>query len=273
MFRRASLLIIFLCLIRPRCYFANGNTAHGARSSGLGNASVTLSDVWSSANNQAGLAYLENVSGGIYYEDRFLLEELSLKAASVIVPLKAGVFGISTSSFGNKLYAESNYGLAFAKTFGPAVAAGVQLNYLSTKIGEGYGNIGIPTVEMGLQVKLTKKLTFGSHIFNPTRAKRADYNNERIPTVMRMGMDYRFSEKVFIVAEVRKDIIDKPVFKLGVEYNPHKKLYLRTGFSTNPSVSTLGFGLHLKKLKIDFTSSFDSVLGFTPHAGLMYVVE
>ncbi len=272
MFHKAFVIVSF-CFISFLSYTANDNPTRSARSHGLGNASVTLYDVWSTSNNQAGLAYIKNISAGIDYEERFLVKELSLKSVAVALPLKSGVFGISTSSFGYNLYSENKYGIAFAKSFGTAIAAGIQLDYFNTKIAEGYGSTGIPVVEMGLQARLTKNIILGSHLFNPTKAKLANYNNERIPTIMRLGLAYEFSDKIFVVTEVQKDIVYSPFFKLGIEYKPIKELYLRTGFCTTPAASTFGFGLLLKKLKLDFASSFDSVLGFTPCAGLIYGVE
>lgn len=273
MIKKVLFSSIFFSLTIFYSLAAYENNANGARSAGLGNASVTLSDVWSTGNNQAGLANIKNISAGIYYENSFLLKELSLKAATVSIPLKAGVFGISASTFGYKLYSENKYGIAFSKAFGSIFSAGVQMNYFNTKIAEGYGSTGAALAEMGIQAKLTKNLTLGSHLFNPAKTKLADYNNERIPTIMRLGIDYKFSEKVFVATEIQKDIINKPILKLGVEYNPRKEIYLRTGFSTNPATSTIGFGLLLKKLKFDFASSFDSVLGFTPHAGLTFELK
>ena len=55
--------------------------------------------------------------------------------------------------------------------FGENFSAGIQLDYLTTKIGEGYGNNGVVAGEFGLQAKPLKNLTIGAHIFNPSRAK------------------------------------------------------------------------------------------------------
>ena len=66
----------------------------GARSSGMGNASVSLSDVWSAHHNQAGLGFVRDISAGAYYENRFLLKELSIKGGVVALPVKGGTFGL-----------------------------------------------------------------------------------------------------------------------------------------------------------------------------------
>ena len=48
-----KLLLLFICF--PTLLFAGNDNIHfGGRSAGMGHASVTLSDVWSSHHNQAG---------------------------------------------------------------------------------------------------------------------------------------------------------------------------------------------------------------------------
>ena len=266
------LLINFIAFLNT-LNAANDNIAIDGRAAGLGNASVTLSDIWSVNHNQAGLAYIKNNSAGICYENNYLLTQLSQKAIAMALPIKGGVFGLSICRFGYQLYSESKYGIAFSKMLGEKISAGVQLDYFNTRIAEGYGSKGVPIVELGLQAKLTNNLIIGTHLFNPTRSKIADYYNERIPTIMQLGFNFRFSEKVFTVAEIEKDILNKPNLKFGIEYHPKKELYLRTGFSTKHPSNSFGFGLQLKQMKIDFAFSYSYLLGFTPHAGLIYTME
>ena len=251
-------------------FAGNDNQYIGSRSNALGNASVTLNDVWSTTHNQAGLAFMKNISVGVYYENRFNINALSLKAGAFVLPVKPGCFGLSFSNFGYSLYSENKIGLAFAKAFGENISAGVQIDYLTCKIGENYGSKNSVVGEIGLQFKLIKNLTIGTHIYNITRAKFADYTNEKIPTIMRLGLDYKFSEKVFIATEIEKDIDQNAVFKTGLEYHVVEALYIRAGISTNPTLSCFGFGIKLKNFKLDISSTYHSVLGFSPQMGLSY---
>ncbi len=147
------------------------------------------------------------------------------------------------------------------------------MNYLTTRIGENYGNTSALAVEAGLQAQLSKELSIGAHIYNPNRAKVAAFNDERIPTIMRIGLNYTFSEKVFVVAETQKDIDYPANFKAGVEYRVVEVLYLRAGVSTGPVLNTFGFGLNLKQFRLDIASSYHSVLGYSPHVSLTYNVS
>jgi hypothetical protein len=248
----------------------NENFPIGARSSAMGNASVSLSDVWSAHHNQAGLGFVRNVSAGVYYENRFLLKELSVRGLALALPIKAGTFGLCVTNFGYSKYSESKYSLSFAKAFGDKLSAGISIDYLNTNIAEGYGSKGVAAAEFGILAKPMKHLNIAAHVFNPTRAKAAEYNDERLPTVFRIGTDYSFSEKVIIAIETQKDISKKAEFKAGIEYKAVKEFYLRIGVSTNPVLSSFGFGLNLKNLQLDLSASYHQTLGISPQLGLSY---
>ncbi len=263
------LFLLFFGLVEF-CSAGNDNIPLGARSAALGGASVTLSDLWSTQNNQAGLAQIDSLEVGVYAERKFLLPQLGYNAFAGVLPIKGGTFGLSYSRFGYSKYNENKVGLAFAKKLGEHISAAVQLNYLSKYIGDGYGKNGTLAAEFGIQAKLVKGLTLGAHVFNPTRAKSADYNKEKIPTLIKFGVQYAFSEKVFWAVETEKDIYYKANFKTGIEYRVIPQFYLRGGFSTLPNMSSFGFGVHLKNFKLDLAANYHEQLGFTPHLGLSY---
>jgi hypothetical protein len=247
------------------------NLPTGGRQAGLGNATVTLSDVWATNYNQAGLARIEKMTAGIYYDNRYITNTMSLKAAAFAMPVQdLGVFGVSVSHFGYSLYSEQKIGVSYARNFGPSFSAGVQLNYLGTSLPSEYGSRGAICAEAGLQFEIVKNLRMGAHIFNINRARMANYNQERIPTIMKLGLAYTFSEKVMVTAEAEKDIEQKPMIKGGVEYRIAKPLYLRTGISTNPTLNTFGIGVLMKDIRFDFAMGLHPELGLTPHLSLVY---
>ena len=63
---RILLCIIFSCHWITICRAGNDNYPLGARSAGMATASVVLTDIWSSANNQAGLGYIEQPAAAVY---------------------------------------------------------------------------------------------------------------------------------------------------------------------------------------------------------------
>jgi hypothetical protein len=264
---------LFALLFGSPVFAGNENIVGAAASNGIGGASVCVSDLWSVQNNQAGLARLKSVELGVFSERRYMLSQLSNNAAAIAMPTKQGTFALNFSRFGYSQYNESKYAFAFAKGFGANFSAGLQIDYLTMHLGDNYGDRRTFSVEAGIQARIVKGLTLGAHIYNPTRAKAASYNNERIPGIMRLGLKYDFSEKVFWSIETEKDIDHKPVFKTGIEYHVIRELFLRGGFSNNPMVTSFGFGLDLKKFKLDFYNSFHPQLGYTPGLSMNYRIK
>jgi hypothetical protein len=262
---------LFILLFSLSSAFAvNGNVPEGGRSSALGGASVALSDFWSLQNNQAGLAFYNHLSAGAYFENRFMVEELSLKSGGVVLPVKSGVFGLKLSYFGYSMYNESKFGLAYARKLSEKIAVGVQLDYLLTAFGNDYGKKGIVTFEVGILSRINEHLSLGAHIFNPVNVRIADYANERLPAIIRIGATYAFDKNLMVVAEVEKDTEFDPMAKFGIEYRIIEEIYVRGGIATNPGLYSFGFGLNLKNLKLDFSSSMHQVMGFSPQISMIY---
>src|SRR5688500_10725503 len=123
------------------------------------NATVSATDMWSSHHNQAGLGFVRDISAGVSYENRFLIKEISVRGGTVALPIKAGTFGLCITNFGYSQYSENKYSLSFAKAFGDKLSAGIAMDYLSTKIAEGYGTRGALAAEAGIIAKPIKALT------------------------------------------------------------------------------------------------------------------
>ena len=247
-----------------------GNDLLGARSTAIGGYNVTLSDVWATSNNQAGLGFVESLTGGIYYENRFLLSETSYKAAAFVMPVKTGALGLSVTSFGYELYNETKAGLSYGQRFGDKFSFGIQLNYLNTRLAQDYGNKTSVTVAVGLIARLSKELTLGVHLYNPTRSQLTTDNNERIPTIMKLGLAYEFSEKVMFAVSTEKDVGFTARVNVGIEYHITEMYYLRGGIATNPTQYAFGLGMCLRDFKVDLSSSFHQTLGMTPAISIIY---
>jgi|JI10StandDraft_1071094.scaffolds.fasta_scaffold241329_1 hypothetical protein len=269
------ILVLFLMMSGAILKAANDNLPVGARSAGMAHASICVGDVWAVQQNQAALATLKNPEAGVFSQIVYPNSKVLMNAVAVASPFKYGVISGSFTRLGFKnLYNESKYGIGYSRQFGKAISAGMQLNYLSTYIGDNtYGSRGTVAVEAGFIAEVIKNLKVGVHVYNPTRSKTAQYNNERVPTIIKMGLQYTFTDKVFTTVEVEKDIANKPILKVGAEYRIVKEVYLRGGLSNNPSLNAAGFGIELKKFNLDFAAAFHPQMGVSPQIGLRYRFE
>lgn len=280
MIRTRFLFFIFIMLWASLVRAANDNYPFGARQSGMANAAVTLHDFWAVSHNQAGLAHMQNMGAGFYFENRFQTRELSLGAAAFVMPVNAGVFGLSMTYFGFSLYNEGKVGFAYARPMSDRLSVGLQFNYLFLSIGEGYGSRSNYALEAGVIYELLPGLHIGTHIYNFTRSKIAsvdDLYDEHVPTIIRFGLSYAFSEQVLITAETEKDIDRDPGFRAGIEYRLTDHIYARGGIGTsrrsdgtNAMLNAFGFGLETGGLRIDLSASYHHVLGYSPQAGIVY---
>jgi hypothetical protein len=253
------------------CAFAGKETnSVGARSAGVANSSLLFNDFWSAENNPAGLGFLNSWGGGISYENHFLIKELSYKSMVIGYPTGKGAFGLTVGQLGYNLYQENKIGFSYGQRLSETFSMGIQLNYMNTRISEGYGTKSGLTANIGLIADLSEKIRVAAMVINPGRTKLSDIEDERIPALIKLGFGYKFSKKVSFLSEIEKDIDFDSNAKFGIEYKATELLFFRVGYGTHPSISTFGFGLKLKEFTIDASSSFHSKIGFSPQISISY---
>jgi len=267
---KGRILSCFIFLVSNCAYAAGDHVVIGGREAALGSTSITQSDEWSAFNNQAGLAWCRQFSAGIYFENRYLLKDLSQKALAITLPAGKGAFGVSIRHFGFALYSEMNAGLAYGMRLSKNFSAGVQVNYLRLHVSDGFKDNHIFSCEIGLQFRAGEHLWLGLHVTNPVPVKLSSLTQERLPTLMRFGLSWRIMEGLHTDVEVEKDLVRKPVLKAGIEYRPARSLFIRLGIISNPATFTFGFGLVFGNLQFDLASSYHLVLGYSPQASLTY---
>jgi hypothetical protein len=267
---------IFIALLLPSIVLAsNENDPAGARAAGMGNAALGFKDIWSFYQNQAGLAHLDAFTAGVFYENRFLVKGMSYQGFAAANPLgENGVVSVGYSGFGFSVYKEDKVGAAYSMRLAKNLTAGVGINYHSTRItAENYGSTGLVTAELGVQMQVSKNVMVSSHIFNPFRAQLNDFNDERLPTILRLGASYQISDDLLAALEVEKDIDQKPSLRGGIEYQPVDILYIRLGSSTLPNQFSFGLGVAFKQFRFDLAGSYHSQLGYTPQVSLTYLPQ
>ena len=265
----------FFILLASISWTANAqeNFSLGARSAGMGHATVCLDDVWATHHNQAALGFIQDAGISAYYENRWLTSQMSVQGAAAAFPTgKWGAVGIVYSRFGNSNYNQSKYGLTYGVRLAKGFSMGVGLNYHDTRLGEGYGNKGNFVAEIGLLGQIGKNVRIGFHAYNLGRAVLVQdtMNNDRLPMIFRLGTMYSFSEKVLISLEAEKDLDQPAIVRMGVEYRPVDLLFIRVGFNTQPFAPSIGLGFHFKGFRLDVASTIHPVLGVSPQGSLTY---
>ena len=269
-------LIITSFLSASACLAGGDPLTVGARFAGMGGSGLSLADLWCVRLNPAGIAGLDKPAAGLFYQRHFLSEDLAHQGLAVALPVGKGAFGIGVDRFGYDLYNETRASLAYAMRFGEGLRAAVQLNYLGVQLGGNYGGTGAFAGEVGVQARISEQFWLGAHLFNPTRSKLGTVMesdvvlDERVPTLLRAGLGWVVSSKLTLTGEVEKDIDRAERFRFGVEYNPSKALFLRTGISTANVQGHFGVGVRTGRLDVDLAVAVRAQLGPTPMINLNY---
>ncbi len=101
------------------------------------------------------------------------------------------------------------------------------------------------------------------------QSKWSKVENEKIPAVYSIGLGYDASEKFTTFAEVQKVIGENIGVNAGLQYKIRDYLLVRSGFTSATDSYYIGFGVHIKNLRLDATASLHPQLGFTP--GLLLI--
>lgn len=247
-------------------FLAQGLQPSGSRSMSLANATAALNDVWAYHNNPAALIGIKKLAIGVSYENRFLLRELQSQGFVLAYPTKRGVISMGANTFGYNNFRTYRTGLGYSMELTDHLSLGVQMNYNLVRLPLAYGKNHTVTGELGVMAKITENWHLGFSVFNLSRNKLSDYEEDRYSTSLRFATRYRVSNKVLLLGEADKNVEFPIRLKTGLEYNPFENIYFRGGFATAPVELCFGFGYYWKGIyKLDIGSSFQQIIGWSPN--------
>ncbi len=268
--KKLSLLVLLITSFFTRSQSGDIPFQPGAAAGGMGMAQVASFSPWATHYNPGLIPWAETGTFAIGVDNRFLVSELSGQGFAGIMPIKNSAVGLSFTHYGFSQYNRSRIGGSYGLKLSEHMAAGISMHYDLLSLGGIYGKGSAISASLGFSAKVNDDLMLAASVFNPFRASFSNNIEENLPALLNIGVNYKFSEKVNMSAELEKDINQRPGMKLGLEYLPIEILYLRAGFKTLPQSYTFGVGLQLKQIKIDIASWVHPVLGVSPMLSIQY---
>jgi hypothetical protein len=269
--RRIATLLPLITLISTTVHAGNEPAPAGARAVGLGNASVTLTDAWSVANNIGALGWLDHPVVGVFAENRFGISAFRTTGITAATPFrggKAGTVGLDIARFGDDIYSETRAGFGYAYHQGP-FSIGAKADFLQIAM-EGLPSRRTVALSAGGLVKLLPQLWLGAYGYNLNQAKLSDAVGQRVPTLLKAGLSYRPNTKLLVNVEAQK-VVDLPAaFTGGIEYTPHPMVAVRTGFNTLTEAFNFGVGGKARGFQLDYALGSQSRLGLSHVVALAY---
>ncbi len=239
----------------------------------MGNASVTVSDVWAVANNTAGIASMAVPAIGGYAENRFGERAFTTVALQAVLPTqKYGTYGLSLSRFGDALFSQQHAGLGVAHKLGQ-FSLGAKADVWQVAV-QGYGSQKTVALSAGMQGEVVPGLYVGAFAYNLNQARMASFEDERLPTVMKAGLSYRPTTHLLLAAETEKSIDHDADFKAGAEYALlQQKFILRSGFSALTGSLSFGAGFKARQLQVDYAFGSTTPIGNSHHLSIGYTFK
>lgn len=246
----------------------------GSQSYGMANTGLCAANVWATFNNPGALGMVEKTSLGLSAENRFLIKELSSQALGFVMHTnKTGNFGFHFQQYGFELYREMNGAFSYGMKLSEQFAAGISMQYHGIFLADNYGSKTSFSAALGMVYSPTKNLSLGVRVLNVNRARLAEFDNERLPTVFGLGFEYRPTKKVTCVVEAEKDMINPLNVKAALAIQAHEIFSVRMGMNTYPFISSFGFGIQMKKFMLDGAAQWHTKLGLCPAFSLVYSFE
>jgi hypothetical protein len=272
MIARLSCLLLCLCATLSLRAGIDPYPGAGARLVALGYAySGMRGDLWSVFANPAGITGLEAPAAGIYFEQRFMLSELTYGSAGAIYPFMGQhAIGLEIRSFGFDAFRQNQIGLAYGVTVLERLSIGIKAKYANLNLFD-YGAAGVFLLDAGLHVQINDQVSVGAVGQNLNRARITTSLGgvEQTPTVLQTGVSYRPVETVLLLAEVRKEEAYDPSFRGGVEYAVTPTIHARVGGGVQPLLLTGGLGINWEGIALDLAFSYTERFA-SPHLSLSY---
>jgi len=245
----------------------------GARSAALSQATVAYPGAELLFGNPAAAAFEKRVSALVSYDSPFLVRELSLLAAGVVLPLKPGTFGLAYSQSGVASWCERKAALSYSMSLGRALAAGIQFDLIAQSLPENRDPCLMATIEGGMVATLSPRLHAGFHLFNPVRARLpTPWGHEKPLTTLRGGTCWHLTPELLLCTETEKHS-DTPLrVKTGLEILIPGYAALRCGVASAPLTFSLGAGFLFRKTTFDIAFGYHGLLGFSPSAAFTWTL-
>ena len=150
---------------------------------------------------------------------------------------------------------------------------GTSLGIYNTSI-QGYGSKFGMNFDLGIYGNLSEKIKYGCSIHHLGNSNVSALNPVGNPSSLHVGMQYIVSNSISIYSEIEKKVGYPIRVKIASEYLLIKSFTLRLGIASAGYTVSAGLGyIFHTKLRMDFGSTWQPILGTSIHTGLVYTFK
>ncbi len=237
-------VIIFFCLTRI-LYGSFEKRGIDARAEAMGGAGTALYGSFGHLYNPASIDGSGTHAAGFSYALPFGQRDFdsftgSFESGNLPFDRNAGA-ALSWQHYGSPLYNETSLYASFATKVWGKLRGGISAGMLK-RHAEGKEEQTVAALNLGLLAALSPSLNLGISVFNLNRPGTGS-GNEKAPITGSAGIAYKPLDTVTLGACLEKQQENRISLKTGGEISVFGHLYLRAGFSTEPSTVSGGAGL------------------------------
>ncbi|MFY0253778.1 hypothetical protein ACDQ55_07455 [Chitinophaga sp. 30R24] len=228
------------------------------KNTGVGGYSRHFQQVLSAWTNPAGLSCLTGITAGVYAENRFLLKDIPFYAAILAISGQQGTFSGHVVRLGNTAWYRQTVGLAYGRSLGKHIGAGLQFNYGST-MAQGVSALTAFSYTGGLLWHISEQFHTGVQI-GQIVGQPPGYSG---------GIGFEASRDCLITGEVSRTGTTTGV-KAAACYRIIRALALEVGIASRPANQYAAVAFYVRSLRIELSGGFHSQLGITPATSLIW---
>lgn len=179
--------------------------------------------------------------------------------------------GIRLSTFGGSSYRENQLGGSLAYRITENAALGLSLNGFHLGI-DRYGSAAAVGLDIGILSKPAEWVSLGLAAVNLNRPAIGSCREE-LSQSLSFGTALRPLEQITVSAELYCQRDWPCQVRIGQEYRCRNLLSIRTGFSDRPNTISLGFGVAVGDLRLDYAARTHPDLGLSHCISVGYVFQ
>ncbi len=235
------------------------NRALSVRAEGIGGAFTAIADDDGAIYyNPAGLSQITLQEITFFHTHPFNLSELEQNLINFVQPIKGGGRGFSYQQFAAyDNYKEELLNFSISTFVHKNLCLGINLKRLYLKIG-GYGQKSGFGIDIGGLYKIKPKVTIGFAGFN-LNTPLID-----VEKIYNLGLSINPKENLLIAIDMEKSARFNSEIRIGQEFWVTNNLCLRVGLKKHTTTEpTLGLGILVNLIQLDYSCAFHPVLGQT----------
>ena len=227
-------------------------------------------NIFQIVSNPANLNSLKKFNIGVYSERKFNLKELSNHIIVSGFSIGKIKIGLLLQQAGTSKFNQHSFGLGVSKKIGDNTSLAIQSKLLTNNISKQINQKYI-SAEVGFVTNLSKVIKMGFKAENyMSFNKQTNLDNAYVLNIS-TGVFYEISKQFSLNINCFKTSYESPFFSGNMSYQVHKKISIKSGFTTNTNSINIEISYSGKKMNLALKMISNPILGITPATSISTV--